>query len=338
MAESNGHDIIALGASAGGVAALQRLVADLPAELPASVFVAIHLSPESVSVLPHLLDKAGPLPAATPLDGQEIRPGRIYVAPPDHHLLVREGRARISRGPRENRWRPAIDPLFRSAAAAYDGRVVAVVLTGLLDDGAAGLVTVQRCGGTTVVQDPDDAEWPDMPRSALAAVTPDHVVPLDEMADLLVRLAAEPAVRRPAPGDVLAEVRYLAPEGPPIEPGSPPGELTSLICPECGGPIYENSPGSGRAPFRCRVGHAFSACSMLEGQREATERALWAAMRSLEDRVNLLMRMSRSAANAGDQDRAIRYEERAAEARQHAGELRGLLGGRPAEAAESQAG
>lgn len=193
------HDVIVLGASAGGVEALTRLCGGLPAGLPASLFVVQHVAPAARSVLPELLARAGPLPAGHPVDGEAVRRGHIYVAPPNLHMLLLDGRIRLRRGPHENRTRPAADVLFRSAAAAHGGRVVGVVLTGLLDDGTAGLIAVKRCGGVSVVQDPDDAEWPGMPRNALMRDSVDHSVPLRGLAPLLVRLASEPRPDLPFP-------------------------------------------------------------------------------------------------------------------------------------------
>lgn len=192
------RDVVVVGASAGGVEALRELVHGLPADLPASVLVVRHVPPESQSALPRILARSGPLPAAHALDGEELRPARIYVAPADFHMLVEDGRIRLVRGPRENLHRPAVDPLFRSAAAAYGRRVVGVVLTGALDDGTAGLATIKRCGGVAVVQDPADATFSSMPASALRNVRVDHSVPLAGIAPLLDRLVREPLPDVPA--------------------------------------------------------------------------------------------------------------------------------------------
>ena len=193
-------DIIVIGSSAGGVDALCRLCSALPADLPAAVFVAQHLSPSARSVLPQLLARAGPLPALSPVDGQAFERGHIYVAGPDHHLLVREDKVLVRRGPYENRTRPAINALFRSAAVAYGSRVTGVVLTGLLDDGTDGLIAIKAAGGTSIVQDPDDAEWPSMPKNAVKRDHVDRIVPLSEMGALLADVAREvagPASRCP---------------------------------------------------------------------------------------------------------------------------------------------
>jgi two-component system, chemotaxis family, protein-glutamate methylesterase/glutaminase len=184
--------VIVVGASAGGTQAVEELVSSLPSDLPASVFVVLHLLAPGTSVLPSILERAGALPARTPDDGEEIQHGCIYVAPPDYHLLLDEGRARLSRGPRVNGHRPAVDALFRSAARAYGPQVVAVVLSGLLDDGSVGMRHVKDSGGATIVQEPSDALYPDMPVSAIHAAHPDHVLPVGEMGPLLTRLLETP--------------------------------------------------------------------------------------------------------------------------------------------------
>ena len=189
-----GHDIIVVGASAGGVEALGELVSLLPADLPAAVFIVLHIPAYGTSVLPGILSRRGPLPAVHPADGEAIRQGRIYVAPPDHHLLLeKDGTVRLTRGPHENGHRPAVDTLFRSAARAYGPRVIGVVLTGTLDDGTAGLQVVKRRGGLAVVQDPEEALFASMPRAAIEAVAVDHVAALAEIGSTLARLAHLPA-------------------------------------------------------------------------------------------------------------------------------------------------
>src|SRR2546421_6158345 len=191
-----GHDIIVIGASAGGVEALVKLAGQLPADLPASIFIVLHIPAQSPSLLPDILSRSGRLEAVHPQNGESIAPGRIYIAPPDHHLIVTRGHVRVIHGPKENRHRPAIDPLFRSAALAYGPQVIGVVLTGSLDDGTAGLIAVKQRGGLAVVQDPDDAYCGDMPRSALRYVkAPDYVLPVDQIAPKLIELTKEMVAR-----------------------------------------------------------------------------------------------------------------------------------------------
>jgi two-component system chemotaxis response regulator CheB len=193
-----GHDIIVVAASAGGVETLCKLASGLPPDLPAAVFVVLHIPPHATSFLPSILSRAGPLPAAHPNDGQAIEHGRIYVAPPDSHLLVKRGHIHLGHGPRENGHRPAADPLFRTAARAYGPRVVGVVLSGNLDDGTAGLLAVKVRGGVAIVQDPSEALYSGMPASASENVAVDWVLPVSEMAALLARLALEPVEEKPA--------------------------------------------------------------------------------------------------------------------------------------------
>lgn len=321
------HDIIVIGASAGGVEALKELVSGLPPDFPVAVFVVLHIPAQSPSVLPSILRRVGALEAIQPGDGDAIQPGRIYVAPPDHHLLVQDGYVRIVRGPRENRHRPAADPLFRSAAHAYGPRVVGVVLTGMFDDGTAGLLAVKARGGVAIVQDPNEALYPGMPRSALENVKVDYCLPLSGIAARLVQLANEP---------VEIEGAHAMPEGIEIESkiaqmeesnmggveklGSP----SAFTCPECHGTLWELHDGE-LLRFRCHVGHAFSAESLQAEQAQALETALWSALRALEENVAMAQRMAARARKSNHHLSAARYEERARETEQHAALMRQML-------------
>lgn len=293
-------DTIVVGASAGGVDALQRLCAALPADLPAAVFVAQHLSPSARSVLPVLLDRAGPLPAVTPQDGDPIEPGRIYVAGPDHHLLLRPDRILMRRGPHENRTRPAANALFRSAAIHFGGRVIGVILTGLLDDGTDGLIAIKAAGGMSMVQDPNDAEWPSMPRNALNRDHVDHALPLADMGPLLTRLVREeagPSV--PLPEEYALEDRIAAQEFAVAEPDMPaPGAPSHLACPDCGG-VLNQIEMDNEVRFRCQIGHAFTPLGLAAAQNEELERALSIAVRTHRDRIKLFGQMKDSAAAKG---------------------------------------
>lgn len=283
-------DIVVIGASAGGIDALKTIASQLPRDFIGSVLVVVHTAADAPGVLANILDQAGPIPAKYAENGEKIRPGQIYVAPPDHHLVVEPGRLRLTRGPRENRFRPAIDPLFRSVAQVYGPRAVGVILTGGLDDGTSGLWAIERLGGTAIVQDPAEALAPSMPLSASRHVEIDHSVQVASLAPLLVLLAATPAdaagVR--VPDELEVEVR-IAKEDKGTEAGVIQlGGPSIYACPECHGVLFqmrEKTP----LRFRCHTGHSYTVNSLLAEMDEAIEESLWNAVRALEERV-LLMR------------------------------------------------
>lgn len=286
------RDIIVIGASSGGIEALKALVARFPPDFKAAIFVTLHVAPYSLGILPDILEHSGPLPAANAQDMEPIEPGRIYVAPPDRHLILDpSGRVRITRGPRENRFRPAIDPMFRSAAHAFGPRVVGVVLTGWLDDGTAGLWAIKERGGTTIVQHPDDAFAPAMPLNAIKHVEVNHIVPLKQIAPLLVRVAETQAAEEgvsPVSEEMEIEVKIAREDGA-LESGIMKwGEPSVYACPECHGVLLQLKEG-GNLRFRCHTGHAYSVDSLLAEFGEKTEETLWSAIRAIEEGV-LLMR------------------------------------------------
>lgn len=333
-----GHDIIVIGASAGGVEALADLVQRLPADLPAAVFVVLHIPAYGNSVLPSILSRRGPLPAHHPKDGEEIRHRRIYVAPPDHHLIVRDGTVHITRGPMENGHRPAVDTLFRSAARTYGPRVAGVVLTGTLDDGTAGLQAIKICGGLALAQDPEEALFASMPHNAIENVAVDIVQPLAGLAETLVRLTQEPPT---APGAVMtseqanttlsrmetetevAEMDMGALETPRD------GKPSAFSCPDCHGVLWELEEGE-LVRFRCRVGHAYSPESLLAAQSANLEEALWVALRALEEGAAMATRLQERSLGRGHAHAAQRFGEQAGDARQRAKIIRqALIGGQP---------
>lgn len=281
------RDIVVVGTSAGGFAALRQVLAGLPADFPAAVLIVIHLHPRHVSVLPELLSKACPLPVAFAQNGEAIVNGRVYFAPPDRHLSVRAGYVEISRGPKENGHRPAVDTLFRSASGVYGPRVIGVVMTGYLNCGTAGLVSVKARGGLAIVQDPSEAEAPDMPRSARDHVDIDHVVSLGELAPLLGHLVREDAGERP---DHLRR-------GVPQMEGTVLGGDAELVCPSCQGKLT-TSEVAGFSLYRCHVGHAFSLESLSAEQADEVERALWASVRALEEGGALSHRLASATTGA----------------------------------------
>ncbi len=317
------RDIVVIGGSAGAVIAVSEIVARLPADLPAAVFVALHVSPTSEEWLSAVLAKSSLLPVLSPTAAQSIESGRIYIARPDHHLIVKDGRVLVNRGPHENLWRPAIDVLFRSAAVAYGNRVVAVLTSGELDDGTSGLQAVKACGGSTVVQDPEDALFPTMLRTALANVTIDHSARLHDIPSLLERLLREPAAPAvPIPQDLRKQARMVeAPEEAPhlMQQRGAPSELS---CPECGGPLWRDGPDG--AQFRCLIGHGFHIKSLASDTDEQIDRTLWAAIRMFEQRVNISRMLAEQERSHGRQRRAELYDARADESMAHAQRLREL--------------
>jgi two-component system, chemotaxis family, protein-glutamate methylesterase/glutaminase len=305
------HDIIVVGASTGGVEALAEIVHRLPKDLPAAIFVVLHLPAERPSRLPEILSRYCRLPVAQAQDGEPIRCGRVYVAPPDRHLLVDREVVRVARGPKENRSRPAVDPLFRTAASSYGSRVVGVVLTGAMDDGTAGLRAIKRRGGIAVVQDPREALIPSMPESALRYIQVDHTLALKEIARLLSELAWEPAPDEsqfPVAHDIEVESKMAGEDGMVPEP--PPGTISAFTCPECTGPLWELRDGD-LVRFRCRTGHAFTADSLLSGQSEEVEEALWTAINTLRESAQMARRLMAEAQERGHQHVAARLEARA---------------------------
>jgi two-component system, chemotaxis family, protein-glutamate methylesterase/glutaminase len=321
------HDIIVIGASAGGVEALSELVGMLPSDLPAAIFIVLHIPAQSPSLLPEILSRKGPLPAAHPHDGEQIKPGHIYIAPPDRHMLIEEGYISLSRGPKENRHRPAIDVLFRSAAVAYGPRVIGVILTGSLDDGTAGLLAIKRRGGMAVVQDPKDALYPSMPMSALAHVQVDHCMPLAQIGRILPSLAtesAQPEEAYPVPQEMQDEVKIAEMDMVELNSNTHPGVPSAFTCPDCGGVLWEIQDDK-LVRFRCRVGHSFTLESMLAGQSEALEHALWVALETLEETTSLSRHMVNDARTRGQEWLARRFEERLQRAEENASVLRDVL-------------
>ncbi|MEV4642699.1 chemotaxis protein CheB [Actinoplanes sp. NPDC049548] len=316
------RDVIAVGASAGGVEALRALVAGLPADYPAALLIVLHLTRDAPSALPAILSRSGALPAATAVDGEELHHGRIYVAPNDHHLLVLDGRIRLTRGPAENGHRPAIDPLFRSVARAFAERAVGVVLSGSRDDGAAGLTSIASRGGATVVQDPDDALYPWMPRAAMAHVTPDHIVPAAKIGGLLAGITAmDLPERHNRADDELLDAEVAISELGPTTTDDLDASPAGFGCPTCGGSLFQI--GDRPVPrYRCRVGHAWSPESLLDEQAVALEGALWMALRALEEKSALGRRM---AAGSSRPVSADRYHHMARDAEEAGAAIRRLI-------------
>ncbi len=306
-----------VGASAGGVEALKALAAGLPADLGCPVVVVLHIPPTGTSVLPAILERAGALPASAARDGDELKSGHLYVAPPDCHVLVSPGGLRLSDGPRENGVRPAVDTTMRSAAGSYDGRTVGIVLSGTRDDGTAGLAAIKASGGRALVQDPVEALYDGMPRSAMAHVSLDAVLPVAGIARWLAAAARGAPTEESPPSTTLA---------PPVsfQGDGPSDEGTRFACPDCGGGIYEVSE-IGVTWLSCSVGHAYSPESFAAEHGRELERALWTATRTLDDRVVLLERMAARARGSGERRTVERFEREARAARDHAAVIRGSM-------------
>jgi two-component system chemotaxis response regulator CheB len=285
----NRKDIVVVGASAGGVVALQRLLETLPEDFGAAVFIVLHMSPSSPSLLPEILQRCTKLPVTQAVDGEPIRRGTIAVARPDYHLVLEHESTRLTRGPKENRSRPAIDALFRSAAYSHGTSVLGVILTGALDDGTAGLWSIKDRGGTAIIQDPSEADSPSMPDSAIKYVGADHVVRLAEMGALLHRLSREPAAPGEKPVSKELEVENtITKEGRGLQAGVMAlGPITPYTCPECHGVLVQLTEG-GVPRFRCHTGHAYSINNLLAEVTEYVEDALWNAIRALEESSMLL--------------------------------------------------
>jgi two-component system chemotaxis response regulator CheB len=333
-----GHDIIVVGTSAGGVEVLSRLVHGLPPGLPAAVLVVCHVPSVGVSLLPEILSRSGPLLARHPRDGEPVYPGHVYVAPPDHHLVLEPGCVRVSRGPRENNLRPAIDPLFRSAARAYGRRVVGVVLTGYLSDGVAGLLAVRAAGGVAAIQDPADAIVPMLPRNALAIAGADHVVPADALAALLVDLIQQPVT--PEGGETVPDPleripAVMAADMEAQARGARAGAVSVFTCPECGGSLWQLDD-KGLVRFSCHVGHAYNGEVLLAEMSEAMEAALWSAVRTFREKQVLALQLAAQERQRGNAAAAARYQDQAREAQRHAHVLQhDLLGAAARPASEA---
>lgn len=322
-----GHDIIVIGASAGGVEALSKLIKELPSDLPAALFVVLHIPAKGPSVLPQILNRAGKLKAAHFRDGEEIKYGNIYVAPPGQHLLVKRGHISLAPGAKENGHRPAVDPLFRTAARAYGRRVVGVVLSGGLDDGTAGLMAVKKQGGVAVVQNPEDALFAGMPSSAIENVAVDYILPLSEIAPILIKLAYHPVeedTEKPISPEMEVECDVSELEPDALHQSDRPGKPSGFACPDCGGVLWEISEGN-LLRFRCRTGHAYSPKTLLTAQAEGLEEALWIALRALEENSALVERLAKRARDRNHNKTAEQFEAQAQSVLQRANLIREVL-------------
>ena len=302
--------------------ALSTLAASLPGDFPAPIFVVQHMAAETTGkVLVDVLGKRGALLCKQAEDGEKIRSGRIYVAVPDHHMLISGGRIIISKGARENRSRPAIDPLFRSAAVESGSSVIGIVLTGFLNDGASGLAAVQRCGGVCIVQDPKDAEYPEMPASALDKIKADFCLPVSAIGACLAKLVAGPVPKRISiPDDIAMEAKIAERVNSDVAAVEKLGEQVPFNCPNCGGVLWEIAKGS-ILRYRCHTGHAYTSMVLETAQTKKIEETLWVALRMLEERKNLFNKLAEPQ-SAGYLSGA---REKAKESEVHINRIRAIL-------------
>ena len=322
-AAENGHDIVVVGASAGGIEALKELVGALPGDLAASVFVVLHLPAGGTSVLPDILTRAGQLPAEHVHDGVAITRSRIFVAPPDCHVQITDGTAEAVAGPKENGHRPAIDPLFRSAAHAFGPRAVGIILSGTLDDGTLGMRAIKAHGGVGLVQDPKSALHRGMPESAIAYASPDRIGTPRKLAEWIVELANDDVENEDLEGAVTAmnhehEVAKQTDEHPHA------GEASGLTCPECGGAIWREEEAK-VVSFRCRVGHKYTAETFALEQGRTVEAAVWASLRLIEERVVLMRQLAERF--KGQPRTTMNFTQKADDLERHAVALRGIVDG-----------
>jgi two-component system, chemotaxis family, protein-glutamate methylesterase/glutaminase len=283
------RNIIVIGASAGGSEAITELCSYLPPDIPASVFIAWHLGKESSGYLPNIISKKSSLPAKNAEDGEEFKKGNIYVAPPDKHLLLIDGSIRTARGPKENRFRPAIDPLFRSAAYTHGTNVIGIILTGMLNDGTAGLWAIKDRGGVTIVQDPNEAQFPGMPQEAIKNLEVDHIATLREISELIIKLSSEEVIfeKSPVSKELSFEIEAASGKSNEIEKMNEFGELSGYTCPECHGALWKlNNQKPLR--FRCHTGHAYTAEYLLEHLEDTIDQYLWNLRRGIEENIKLL--------------------------------------------------
>jgi two-component system, chemotaxis family, protein-glutamate methylesterase/glutaminase len=312
----NKRDIIVVGASAGGVEALMNFVKSLPDDFDASIFIVLHTAPYSPSKLPEILSRAGVLKASHPKDGDKIKNGHIYIAPPDHHMILeKENRIAVRKGPKENRFRPSVDALFRSAALIYGPRVIGLILSGLLDDGTSGMWNIKRCGGLTIIQDPEDAIFSSMPQNVLQYVDVDYITPVIEIGSLLTRLIAEEIPKEPdltkEDMELLKMEVVIATNDNAFEIGIlDMGELTSFTCPECHGALVSIKEGT-LIRFRCHTGHAYTSSTLLASVTTAVEEKLWEAVKGMEETTMLLNRIADHYKEGGNTKAATQFKEKA---------------------------
>ncbi|MEB2786000.1 chemotaxis protein CheB [Algoriphagus persicinus] len=315
--------VVVVGTSAGGLSALKKLLSQLPKDFPLPVLIVRHISPDATgNVLLDELNKLNTLKCQHAKSGNSLKPGYVYLALSDHHLLIGENlKMLVTKGAHENRSRPAIDPLFRSAAVAFGAGVIGILLTGYLDDGTAGMQAIKKCGGTCIVQDPDEAEYPDMPRNALNNVKVDYSLPIAEMGSLLHKIISLKSEKhKPTPEDVLIEAKIAERVLSDLSSVNKLGDQVPFNCPGCGGVLWKVGKDS-NLRYRCHTGHAYTAAFLLAEQTNKIEETMWTALRMFEEHKNLLTEMARGEKGAGSRSAL----ERAQTSQVHIDRIRAIL-------------
>ncbi len=319
----NISQVVVVGTSAGGLNALKALISQLPKNFSVPVLIVRHISPDATgNVLLDELNKFETVKCQHATNGSSLKPGHVYLALSDHHLLISENRTMlVTKGAHENRSRPAIDPLFRSAAVAFGTGVIGILLTGYLDDGTSGMKAIKKCGGICIVQDPDDAEYPDMPRNALNNVKVDHCLPIAEMGPLLHKLVQRKMQKsKPVPGDVKIEAKIAERVLSDLSSVDKLGDQVPFNCPGCGGVLWKVGKDNDLR-FRCHTGHAFTAAYLLAEQTNKMEETMWTALRMFEEHKNLLTEMARGKKGVGSKTAL----ERAKRSQVHINRIRAIL-------------
>ncbi|HEY9677681.1 MAG TPA: chemotaxis protein CheB [Drouetiella sp.] len=320
-------DIVVIGASAGGIEAIHNLLRSLPDDLPASFFVVVHLSPQTPSYLARVLSRGTRLKVISPADETAIEHGVVYVAPANRHLLVKPGIIRLGSGPRENRSRPSVDALFRTASFAYHDRVIGIILSGALSDGTAGLLTIKHHGGTAIVQDPEEASFSGMPRSALDFVDVDHVLTVSDIAKKVIELTKNgntPSENKPVV-DPNAENGSVYEHGTAGLRDGMAGDHVPLTCPSCGGALWQTDIGGGFKEFKCHVGHSFTADTLLQEQADAIDAQFWKNLRQLEENIWFRRKLAEWARKTNNEQEAQIQEDLAQVAERQAAHIRHAL-------------
>jgi two-component system, chemotaxis family, protein-glutamate methylesterase/glutaminase len=318
--------IVVIGTSAGGSILLPELIKQFTPEMNIAVLIVIHLSKRSVGdLLASRLQKATSYRCKMPRLGETIKTRHIYIAKPDHHLLIKGDKILLGRGPMENRYRPSVDALFRSAAASHGPNVIGIILTGMLEDGAAGMMAIRRAGGVCIIQDPNEAQYPDMPRAVLNQLDPDYSVPVSQMGEILSTvLKRKGKSSHSIPQDLAKEARIGERVQIGIDSLKKIGKHSLYSCPDCGGGLWEIK-GNGTVHYRCHVGHAFTSDGLLVGMELTTESALWTALRIIEERKNLLKKIEAKEKSSGNRKLATTYHKRAMELEQQIDQLKKVL-------------